>query len=253
MPQPLSKFIKPGVPWAMAIDAAEIPKKPALAVLIAETVAKASAMEHGMAMILVHLLHASPEPAFAMFSEVMDAGNKRSMILAAARAALPAEDFEAFEAISSAYRTQMDVRNKFAHWLWGSCDQVDDALVLVDPRYMLKHRRNHQQVWNSDEDFGVAETERHELRMAAMSYDFDKIYVYRKADFDNVLRDLDETIQMINLIGFILDPFVANLDERLRGAFPDRESGASTARQTLSSLRLFSEALTRLRNNRQKS
>lgn len=253
MPQPLSKFVRQDQPWALTFDAAELRKKPGLAALIAETVAKASAMEHGMAMILVQLLHASPEPAFAMFSEVMDSSNKRSMILAAARSALPPDDFETFEVIAAVYRTQMDVRNKFAHWLWGSCEQVGDGLLLVDPRYMLKHARNQQQIWATREELHMRGAEGHDQLMEAIRYDFEKIYVYRQNDFEHVLRDIDETLQMLGNFCFILDPSTSALDRSLKERLPDYQNLVDEARQKLPSLRLFSEALTRLRNARQKS
>lgn len=206
-----------------------------------------------MAMILVNVLHASPEPAFAMFSEVMDSGNKRAMILAAARASLAAEDFEWLEAIASVYRMQMDIRNKFVHWLWGACEQVEDGLLLVDPRYMLGHARQHQQEWKRTEMENSRSGEQHDRLMAAMRFDFDKIYVYRKNDFDLVLRDVSETLQMIGEFAYIINPLTETLDNSLNRSFPGRQSLIEKARQRLPNLRLFSEALHRRQNKRQKS
>lgn len=248
MPQPLSSLLSKDDPWSITINPHELAKHPQRTVQVAEVIARASSIEHGLAMILVHVLHASPEPAFAMFSEVMDAGNRRAMIVAAAKAALSADDSESLEAIMSVVRTQIDHRNKFAHWLWGACEQVPDALLLVDPRYLLGHARRLQQVRR---DIAATKEEFEEI-INAMNFDFDRIYVYREADFKSILHDFRETEGIVNAFASIIDPTVTELDERLAVLTPRRETIVEKARLRLSNQRLFAEALGRLRNKRQK-
>ncbi|ANL45305.1 hypothetical protein AMC87_CH00571 [Rhizobium phaseoli] len=254
MPQPLSSYIKKGDQYSLSTGGDELKKRPHLAARVAELIGIASGIDHGMAIILANLLHASPEPAFAMFTEIMDAGNKRAMILAAARAALKPEDFESFEVVSAVVRSQIDVRNKFAHWIWGACEQVPDALLLVDPRYLLGHARHLQKVWTEDateQDASAA----HEKRMAAISYDFDRIYVYRTTDFDQCLRDITETQAMVDEFASMFNPQLRSLEEGLAVAFPNspRRNFYDEAKSRLGKRRLFSEALERLRTRRSKS
>ncbi|MFK0331036.1 hypothetical protein ACIQUB_07920 [Rhizobium sp. NPDC090275] len=252
MPQPLSNSITKESPYNLAFNADELRTRPLLAAKVSEFIARASALDHGMAMVLVSLLHASPEPAFAMFSEVLDAGNRRAMILAAARSTLDAEHFEMLEVVSNAVRMQIDVRNKFAHWLWGGCEQLPDALLLVDPRYLLGHARHFQKVW-TDDPLVEQDVERaHEERMAAIRFDFDKIYVYRATDLDQSLRDMTETQGMLDDFGYMFNPQARSLDERMSDAFPNspRESFLKLAKDRLINRVMFIDGLTRLRTKR---
>ena len=249
MPQPLSALLRKEDPWSIAINPDELAKYPHLASSVAKIIARASAIEHGAAMFLVHVLHISPEPAFAMFSEVMDGRNRQAMILAAARSALPNHDFEMLEAIMLVVRAQIDHRNKFAHWLWGTCEQIPDALLLVDPRYLLGHARHLQQM--KIESSVVPE--RVEELIGAMSFDFDRIYVYRKADFESTIRDFRETMQIVDEFNFILNPDAWKFDEQLAAIKTPFGNQVEKARLRLSRQRLFAEALQRLRHKRQKT
>lgn len=249
MPQPLSKLVKRDVQWTITLDAQELRKQPELAALASEVIGKASSMDFAMGRILVHLLHASPPVAFSIFSSVTDAANREKMILAAAKTALAPEDFERFRVVYTIYRRSLDARNKLAHWIWGSCNLVQEGLLLVDPRYLLTHTREYQQARKQVDMETTRET--HRRVMETMVYDFDKIYVYRAADFESLLRDFDMTLEMIGYLEFFLSPEMAELDASLSARFDDYEWETRMAREKLETMPIYQEALTNLRNKKQ--
>lgn len=250
MPQPLSKFLGPNDDWSISFDPGAIQKQPQIASKIAEAIARSSAIDHGLASILVQILHASPEPAFAMFSEVMDASNKRAMILAAAKSSLDPADFEMLEAISSVVRIQTDLRNKLAHWIWGSCEQISNALLLADPRYLLRHARGRQQKWQRR---GFSTTiEEHMDIIESMKFDFNKIYVYRIRDFESINRDFEDTQSMIGNFNFMISPETRELQGDINSFQSSPPNNIiSEARLQLSKNRLFADSLKHLRKKRQ--
>lgn len=251
MPQPLSKLLKRDSEWSIQFEPEVLQKQQEMAAKIAEIIARASAFDQALSQVLVQVLHASPEPAFAMYGEVMDARNRRAMILAAAKCALSAEDFEILEVASAVIKSQVDIRNKFAHWLWGACKQIPDGLLLVDPRYLLNHSRTYQQAHLDLEETGFS-PEKHEHFMEAMRFDFEKIYVYRDADFDEILRDYKEAQLIIGNLVFILSPQARMLDERMLSFSTSYKSQIPIARSKIHQQRLFDQALARMRKKRQK-
>lgn len=245
MPQPLSSLIKRDDQWTITLDAQELRKQPLLAAMASEVIAKASSMDFAMGRILVHLLHTSPPVAFSIFSSVTDASNREKMILAAAKTALSPEDFERFRAVYTIYRRCLDSRNKLAHWIWGSCNLVPEGLLLVDPRYLLTHTRELQQA--RKEAHVETNRETHSRMMETMFYDFDKIYVYRTADFVSILSEFEQALNMIGYVLYFLDPEMLSLDTHLSSVFEDHEHMTKAAREKLDKMEIYKETVETLR------
>ena len=53
---------------------------------------------------------------------------------AAAKAALSPNDFDVFCAAIRMTDSVQTPRNHLAHWIWGTCEQLPDALLLADPK-----------------------------------------------------------------------------------------------------------------------
>lgn len=253
MPQPLSNYLKKVTKYSYEFGVTSLQKYPNLSAKIAEAIAIMSEIDHAMGLVLVKILHASPEPAFAMFSELMDSKMRQAMILAAARSSFSDEDFETFEAIMSVVHSQAKTRNKFAHGLWGVCEQVSEALLNVDPRYLLTHELHRQQLWADFHQMTDFSSDAGEAWMDSLKYDFDRIYVYRKSEFNKVIEDLTETRLIIGLFLNTIDQDLANRTNFLNERLPSKyhQNPVASARQQLSNQPLFVEALHRLRRKSQ--
>lgn len=75
----------------------------------------------------------------AMYQALTGTGSRQTALLAAAEEALPVQDFWLLQAVLRLNRPSRDQRNDFAHHLWGTSDDVPNALLLVDPAVFIKH------------------------------------------------------------------------------------------------------------------
>jgi hypothetical protein len=62
--------------------------------------------------------------------------DQMSSLAAAAKAALPPDQFEIFAAIMSAVDRVQNERNRLAHWVWGTCPELPDRLLLANPEIL---------------------------------------------------------------------------------------------------------------------
>jgi hypothetical protein len=135
MPQPLSRVRRDA---GVVLTPAAIAQRPHLGMLAMQTVATGSQTEQVAGQILSTLLGADLAIGLAMYEALSGAEAKRAALEGAAKAALLADDFQLFRAVVSVTRSARQRRNEFAHHIWGFSPQLDNALLLVDPRDVLQ-------------------------------------------------------------------------------------------------------------------
>jgi hypothetical protein len=131
MPQPLNRVISNG---EFRPDADVLGDKPELAKLVASIFALWGLIEGSLSHLLIRVLGADAEPAIAMFATLTAQHLQMGALKAAARAALSSDDFDVFCAATSVTDGVQAPRNHLAHWIWGKCDQLPDALLLAEPK-----------------------------------------------------------------------------------------------------------------------
>ena len=132
MPQPLSR-IKPG---------ATVRQRPAIldhlpakyAQLVAGIFSNWSLVEHRLSILLVRILGADAEPAFAMFATLEAQHLQFRALEAAAKAALEEKEYDVFKATMSVAKSVQTPRNQLAHWVWAHSSDLPDALLLAEPK-----------------------------------------------------------------------------------------------------------------------
>ena len=90
-------------------------------------------IEYSLSVLLLKILGAEAKPALAMFSVLNGQRLQVSAVKAAARAAIPIDQFEIFATAISAIDSVKKDRDRLAHWIWGTfADQgfVDSGFVL---------------------------------------------------------------------------------------------------------------------------
>lgn len=212
-------------------------KRPDLAVIVATAICQWASVDARLAALLVRILGGSSKPSYAMFSAIHQTAQQAALD-AAARAALSSDDYDRFRAVLKVYQRNSKTRNQFAHWIWGHCDSIPDALLLLDPSRMFWHEVD---IARFQED--PAGTLAHlptdasiEQKNAALQKIFgpdgNRIWVYRKSDLDEALERFKEVAATI----FYLDLYLR------RDRFSD-----DLEHTLLPNLHQYREALSRIR------
>jgi hypothetical protein len=133
MPQPLNRVIPDG---SFEPDSKVLDDKPEMAKLVAGIFSRWASIEQRLSLLLVRILGADAKPAIAMFSTLTAQHLQMGALEAAAEAALSPDEFDAFLSTLSVTNSVQTPRNHLAHWVWGKCDKLPDALLLGDPKGM---------------------------------------------------------------------------------------------------------------------
>jgi hypothetical protein len=244
MPQPINRIVPDP---EVFLDTDILSSKPELAVIVTKIFATWAEIEHSLSMLLVQILRAAESPAVAMFGVLTSQHLQSTALDAAAKSALPDDDYDIFLAVVSVCDSAQTPRNHLAHWAWGGCKQKPDLLCLADPA-MIRER-----------DIRVIKyfsgTERIHWGNARELHSFDpsQIFAYSKDDLERALRDLEEASEALFLFEYYANPTLSRSalgDLVARRWEPD--SVRADVLRRLNERRLFREALARIRADRQK-
>jgi len=216
-----------------------------MAVLVTEIFATWAMIEHEMALMLVHVLGADSEPAIAMHATLTAQHLQMGALQAAAKAALSADDYQIFQAAISVVESTQTPRNQLAHWIWGTCKQRPDLLVLADPR-KLKVRNS---------KIAKALESKAKPQEADLQFSPTDVLAYSEKDLSRSLRDLKECFEIVQITGDYLHFPKRKMLPKWEGADepPAAEEISAALLQTLSSKRLFREAADRIRKGQNNS
>jgi hypothetical protein len=243
MPQPLNRVIPNG---KFRQDTSVLDDKPELAKLVASICALWGLIEHALSHWLVRVLGADAEPAIAMFATLTAQHLQIGALRAAAKAALSADDFDVFCAAINVIDSVQTPRNHLAHWIWGSCEQLPDALLLAEPKAQKERDQKRMAVIDRF-DKGPTVSMFDEI-IELDRYDPATVLVYRHGDLERAKRDLEEAEKIAAVL-------MVYLDRRLWQAPTSDTQRATAIRDALSQKlrgnRLFREAWDRTRADRQ--
>lgn len=250
MPQPLNRV----VPNAHAfLNANVLSDKPDLAILVAKIFATWAWIEHELSLLLIRILGADADAALAMFSVLTSQSLQMMALEKAAKAALPTDDHNIFLAALAVTNSAQAPRNHLAHWVWGGCEQLPDALVLANPKILKNQDTIRAKHFQSPPLFEAMTWEKmYEL------YEFDQssMLVYRKQDLERAERDLSAASQTVFLLQAYLDPtFLAGALKTLHHEDHQRIRDGTRARvlRELSEIPLFRASLDRIRGDQNNS
>jgi hypothetical protein len=244
MPQPLNRV----VPNAFfRHDPNVLDNKPRLSKYVANIFAQWGLIEYRLSLLLIRVLGADAEPAIAMFSTLTAQHLQLGALEAAAKAALKPGELDVFQAGMAVTDTVQTPRNHLAHWIWGSCPELPDALCVAEPKRAKERDRELTLALERSDTTGVNTAEMARLN----SYDNSKILVYREGDLARAARDLEEASTVIFLVVIYLDGLFRG---RRKPANPDQVAYTREhAFRQLSSSRLFREAWDQIQKDRKKS
>lgn len=178
---------------------------PKLALKIAKIVAEWSVLENALSRIFISMLGSDPVPGAAMYSSLTAAASQKAALRAVADTALTTEQRDIFEVLLGFYNTAQKDRNKIVHWVWGYGTELKDALVLADPACFTSHKAQSIRFEN-------------EGRPVSPDFDFDKVYIYRARDFDQLSEKVEKLMGYLSQFLIVISP----KKEDLR--YPERTS-----------------------------
>jgi hypothetical protein len=244
MPQPLNRVIPNGEFSPIRIrpnESGVLDDNPELAKLVASIFALWASIEHSLSLLLVSVLGADVEPAITMFATLTAQHLQMGALQAAAKAALSADDFDVFCAAISMTESVRTPRNHLAHWIWGTCEQLPDALLLAEPKAQKDRDRELKLAFERAGGPDINEI------IKLDRYDPATVLVYRRGDLERAKRDLEDAAWITALLTVYLDRKIR------RDARETNFEGQRVAAmfQLFLDKRLFREALERIRADRQ--
>lgn len=243
MPQPIAKII-PDPHVVLSRDVLD--DKPDMAALVCKIFATWATVEQYLSILLVSVLAAHADPALAMFSTLTAQHLQLGALDAAAKATLSADDYNVFKSALAVADSAQTPRNHLPHWTWGRCRQREDLLLLADPDM---HSTRDLRLAKLVQAPGKAD---HKEVAKQAYFDLDGILAYSKSDLERSLRDLEEARNAIQWMSVYLDPsFIVHLSPSVIGKTATPPPIRAAMLDRLNGLRLFREALARIRGDQQ--
>lgn len=213
-PQPLS-IVKPDANVIIAPDALRMHAW--LGMLAAEAIGTWSTVDAQLTKLLGTMLGAAWRPANAMFAELSSSTAQTAAIKGVAREHFKdrPREAEVFTAIMTAVASGWKRRNPLAHHLWGYSDDLDDALLLLDPRddarfaiELSEAISANQKRWrNTRKDFRPREPD----NRVDVFLPRDQVMVYRENDFEELIRDFSEIADTISHFSIFVGPAMGKM------------------------------------------
>lgn len=194
-PQPLNS-VRPGAHVLFSgAQGTALTQQPELAALVAQAIGLWSEVQFWLGNLLAVLLRANATHAVAMYLSLTSTAAQTAALKGAASAVLGRKRLELFDAVLAHVSTQGKQRDKLAHWLWAHSVNVPDALLLVDPRYRLRHNAKIQKIIRGA---------RQRQWWAAFRFDQAYIYVYKKRDLEGIVADFQRAHSIVLNLSSVL-------------------------------------------------
>jgi hypothetical protein len=143
MPQPLSR-VRSQVGIVSFANVGDYPlrRHPDLAVLLAEAITSWATVDSFMLHLYVHLMGGAMDRAATAFLSLETQSAKTAAINAVARQFLSDDRRALLNAIMRLAKSCQSNRDRLVHWLWGDSSQINDGLLLVNPKDVVNESPN---------------------------------------------------------------------------------------------------------------
>lgn len=187
MPNPLSR-VKPNCNFSHGSES--LSKRPAEALLIMETIASISLAENARGLILSAMLGTESHIGLSMYLSIQTASTQKALLQAAALSCLTDELLELLRRIDKSAKSIFDLRNDFAHGLWGDSEELPDAILWLSARHFLDH---------------VVEIDDGRKHVLPMLHDRKKILVYTLTELGKISLRAKSVASLYRLFSMLLD------------------------------------------------
>ena len=209
MPQPLSSFKKPKATVYIRPSAVGI--NPELAALALSVIGHSSRADAALAQLAATLSAGQVEAVVDYYVSRRGDSTKFAVLETLAVASLKPDRHAIFRDLLKLHSRAQDRRQPLAHWLWGSCNDLPDALLLLDPRDELRRAGKSKQAQTElieaaksgdIERIKAASAKTHPVPEDLHS----KLMVYHAPDFEDIIRQISVVADLImefeNVVNF---------------------------------------------------
>jgi hypothetical protein len=156
-------------------------KRPDLAHLVCGIITGWAKVEGCLSLVFARYTRARVDVAMNIYNNVDAFRAQEQMLEGAARAALSDDDFFLYQASMKFIKRQYSVRNEMAHWLWGSTDDLPDALIIMEP---VSHRKAHTMMFGANTGYDIEKCREYWAESQ------NGTFVYRKADLESHAKQM---------------------------------------------------------------
>ena len=189
MPHPLNRVTK--TPGTLRFTDETPQERPELAVFAITLIASCSRIELQSSYIFALSIDAQHERAAKLLNACESAGARMALIRTAIQDRLGDEALELYLAILKTSTAPSNARNAFAHSLWGYCDNLPEALLLVDSRYFAEHGAGAADRFSKSLKGDATEPFR------SKPLDHGRVDVYRKIELENLIKQSRQTVESL--------------------------------------------------------
>lgn len=182
MPQPLSRVRSDANVVLCNVGQYPLEDRPELLPLAMRVVSSWATLEHIVAGAFVSMLGSKAEPAVAIYLSLTSTNQQRTSIRAAAKSTLSDDYADLLEVLLGLFHTAGKNRNKIAHYGWGTSPEIEDAVLLAEPKALVEYNLQVKQVIDDSRRGGDRELP---------EIPTDKIYVYRSGDFEEAITQIE--------------------------------------------------------------
>ena len=161
-------------------------RRPLVAALVMQLIAEWSEVELQRSRLLTVLLGNS-EAALDMYLALTSSVAQKAALRAVLASSVSPDELSLFERIMKFAAPIESDRNEYAHWLWGTSDQIDDGLLCMSPAYRIRHM--------AQNEAAIARGER------PKGIDFKEVFLVKSSD-------LMESIKQVRRVHNLLYRFV---------------------------------------------
>jgi hypothetical protein len=147
-PQPLSKM--KAVNHIFGTDGLAV--RPEQATLVARAIAGWAVTETHLGHIFGFLIGASKPATMSMYAAMRSFDVQRTLLQTAAQELLRPRYADMLFAVLIVLGRAATVRHQFAHWIWGSSQDIPDALLLAEPKTFWHMRVERIRYWRRIKD-----------------------------------------------------------------------------------------------------
>jgi hypothetical protein len=211
MPQPLSRILGPNKKPRFK---AELPNNPELCTQALDVVSRWTMIEREMGAAIATL---APRKGSAI-AELVKSAPTDSVRFATYRAIAsltlnPVEE-QIFQRLMKEYEICYSLRNPLAHWTLGSCKELPDAIIAMDPKMFVKLSGDQEDVLDATLGDLLNPEKRHlesaerlsdetvEAINKAADAHAEHLYAYRTQDFKGMETQMDKLRFHINLLRY---------------------------------------------------
>lgn len=197
MPQPLAS-VAPNASYSLGSNIDSPSRtRPLLALQAMNVVAEWALLEGFVNGMFVQMLESSATSSAAIFSTIRSQQGQRDAIRAVAEANLDDEMRDIVHAAMSVYERASKTRNRIVHWIWGTCEDIGDGVLLCDPlasaTFAAATKEYNEKVAS------------HNLRISDQpNLNLKKVFVYKSEDFSESSQRIQRAIHIVNRTSHII-------------------------------------------------